>query len=430
MMTSATSISYPYPIPTLHTQNHELFLESASLKSLAATYATPLYVYSKAALQTAWDAWQVPADRPIHVCYAVKANSNIAILNFFAKRGSFFDTVSMGEISRVLAAGAPANRVVFSGVGKSVAEIEFSLNVGIHCFNVESLTELDRIHEVATRMGKTAPISLRINPDVDAQTHPYISTGLKENKFGIDHTEAVAAYQHAAGLSGLKIVGIDYHIGSQLTSLTPYLDAQNRLFGLIQQLADAGIELEHIDLGGGLGVRYKDETPPPASDLVEQALKGLADAGFKHALMFEPGRSLVANAGLLLTEVEYLKPTQHKNFAIVDAGMNDLIRPALYQAWMEVVNTTECDDKTATTLYDIVGPVCESTDWFAKDRELAIEAGDVLAILSAGAYCMTMASNYNTRQRPAELLVDGDVVHVIRERDTLVSLWENEKIPM
>nr|WP_114562717.1 diaminopimelate decarboxylase [Ephemeroptericola cinctiostellae] len=418
----------PYPNPTLHLENNALMLENVDLNAVARVHGTPLYVYSKAALQSAWDAWQVPADRPIHICYAVKANSNLAILSFFAKQGAFFDTVSMGEISRALAAGAPAHRIVFSGVGKSVAEIEFALTEGIHCFNVESITELDRIHAVATRLGKQAPISLRINPDVDAKTHPYISTGLKENKFGIDHTEALAAYMHAATLSGLSIVGIDYHIGSQLTSLTPYLDAQNRLFGLIKQLSDAGITLTHIDLGGGLGVRYRDEVPPTASSLVEQALAGLREAGFNHALMFEPGRSLVANAGVMLTEVEYIKPTQHKNFAIVDAGMNDLIRPALYQAWMQVVNTVERD--TATTTYDIVGPVCESTDWFAKDRDLAVEAGDVLAILSAGAYCMTMASNYNSRQRPAELLVDGDTVHVIRTRDVLASLWENEHIPV
>ena len=415
-----------YPNPTLNLQNAHLHLEQVKLSTLAAEHGTPLYVYSKAALQQAWDAWQVDADRPIHVCYAVKANSNLAILQFFAERGSYFDTVSIGEISRALAAGAPASRVVFSGVGKSVKEIEFAIEQGIHCFNVESLPELDRIHAVATRLGKVAPISLRINPDVDAQTHPYISTGLKENKFGIDHTEALAGYQHAATLSGLKIVGIDYHIGSQLLNLTPYLDAQNRLFDLIKQLSANGIELEHIDLGGGLGVRYKDETPPPASDLVEQALKGLREAGFKHTLMFEPGRSLVANAGILLTEIEYLKPTQHKNFAIVDAGMNDLMRPALYQAWMQVVNVLERDE--ATVMYDIVGPVCESTDWFAKDRELAAQAGDVLAILSAGAYCMTMASNYNTRQRPAEILVDGDSAQVIRTRDTLASLWADERL--
>ncbi|TDR31550.1 diaminopimelate decarboxylase [Hydromonas duriensis] len=420
----------PYPITTLRRENQTLVLENVGLKKLAADYGTPLYVYSKAALSEAWQAWQVPADRPIHICYAVKANSNIAILNFFARQGAFFDTVSQGEIARVLAAGAPAHRVVFSGVAKSVKEIEFALNEGIHCFNVESLAELDRLHAVATRLGKRAPISLRINPDVDAKTHPYISTGLKENKFGIDHTEALAAYQYAASLSGLNIIGIDYHIGSQLTSLTPYLDAQNRLFGLVKQLAEHGITLEHIDLGGGLGVRYRDEVPPTAASLVEQALNGLREAGFNHALMFEPGRSLVANAGLMLTEVEYLKPTQHKNFAIVDAGMNDLIRPALYEAWMQVVNIDEHDaSAVAAQHYDVVGPVCESTDWLAKDRELAVQAGDVLAVLSAGAYCMTMASNYNSRQRPAELLVDGSTVHVIRERDTLASLWADERIP-
>ena len=415
----------PFPNPTLHISNNELTIEHVSLRSLARQYGTPLYVYSKAALQQAWDSWQtVDADRDIHICYAVKANSNLAILQFFAQRGSFFDTVSQGEIARALAAGAPANRIVFSGVGKTVAEITFALEQGIYCFNVESLPELDRINEIAMRLGKRAAISLRINPDVDAQTHPYISTGLKENKFGIDHTLAETAYAHAASLPGLEITGIDYHIGSQLTNLTPYLDAQNRLFELVKKLSARGIELQHIDLGGGLGVRYKDETPPAASELIAQSLKGLREAGFKHTLMYEPGRSLVANAGLLLTQVEYLKPTDAKNFAIVDAGMNDLIRPALYDAWMQVVNTVVRHEPNVN--YDIVGPVCESTDWFARDRDLAIHQGDVLAILSAGAYSMTMASNYNTRQRPAEVLVDGDTAYLIRARDTLESLWSNE----
>lgn len=417
----------PYPNPTLNLEDNQLVLEQVPLNALAKTHGTPLYVYSQAALQQAWDAWQcADADRDIHICYAVKANSNLAILQFFAQRGAFFDTVSQGEISRVLAAGAPANRVVFSGVGKTVAEITFALEQGIYCFNVESIPELDRIHAIATRLGKRAPISLRINPDVDAQTHPYISTGLKENKFGIDHTLAEATYAHAATLSGLQITGIDYHIGSQLTNLTPYLDAQNRLFDLVKKLSARGIELQHIDLGGGLGVRYKDETPPAASELIAQSLKGLREAGFNHTLMFEPGRSLVANAGLLLTQVEFIKPTEAKNFAIVDAGMNDLIRPALYDAWMQVVNTVAHNEPAVS--YDIVGPVCESTDWFARDRELAIHQDDILAILSAGAYSMTMASNYNTRQRPAEVLVDGDKVNVIRKRDTLESLWVNENL--
>ncbi|GHA77523.1 diaminopimelate decarboxylase [Formosimonas limnophila] len=416
-----------YPIPTLSEKNNELHLENVSLNHLVKEYGTPLYVYSKAALQQAWDAWQHPnADRNIHICYAVKANSNLAILQFFAQRGAYFDTVSKGEIARVIKAGASADRIVFSGVGKTVEEITYALEQGIHCFNVESLPELDRIHDIATHLGKRAPISLRINPDVDAQTHPYISTGLKENKFGIDHNLAESAYMHAASLSGLKIAGIDYHIGSQLTNLSPYLDAQNRLFNLVKKLAARGIELEHIDLGGGLGVRYKDETPPAASELIAQSLQGLRDVGFKHTLMFEPGRSLVANAGLLLTNVEYLKPTEAKNFAIVDAGMNDLIRPALYQSWMQVVNTTVRNEPAIN--YDIVGPVCESSDWFAHDRELAIAAGDTLAILSAGAYSMTMASNYNTRQRPAEVLVDNQETHLIRQRDTLNSLWGNEQL--
>jgi diaminopimelate decarboxylase len=416
-----------YPIPTLSEKNNELHLENVTLNHLAKEHGTPLYVYSKAALQQAWDGWQYPnADRDIHICYAVKANSNLAILQFFAQRGAYFDTVSKGEITRVIKAGASADRIVFSGVGKTVDEITYALEQGIHCFNVESLPELNRIHDIATTLGKRAPISLRINPDVDAQTHPYISTGLKENKFGIDHNLAEAAYIHAASLSGLQITGIDYHIGSQLTNLSPYLDAQNRLFDLVKKLAARGIELQHIDLGGGLGVRYKDEMPPAASELITQSLQGLRDAGLKHTLMFEPGRSLVANAGLLLTNIEYLKPTEAKNFAIVDAGMNDLIRPALYHSWMQVVNTTVRDE--AAINYDIVGPVCESSDWFARDRELAIAAGDTLAILSAGAYSMTMASNYNTRQRPAEVLVDGQKTSLIRQRDTLDSLWANESL--
>lgn len=417
----------PYPIPTLSEVNQELMLEKTSLHQLAQTHGTPLYVYSKSALQQAWNSWQyTDTDRSIHICYAVKANSNIAILQFFAQQGAFFDIVSKGELMRVLAAGAPANHVVFSGVGKTADEIRYALEHGIYCFNVESLPELDRIHEIASNMGQRAPISLRINPDVDAQTHPYISTGLKENKFGIDHELAEAAYLHAATLSGLDIKGIDYHIGSQLTQLTPFLDAQNKLFNLVKRLADKGIDLTHIDLGGGLGVRYQDETPPLPSELIAQSLKGLRDAGFKHTLMYEPGRSMVANAGLLLTKVEYLKPTPSKNFAIVDAAMNDLIRPTLYQAWMEVVNTTTRTEPAVDL--DIVGPICETGDWLAKDRNLSVQAGDVLAILSAGAYGMTMSSNYNTRARAAEILIDEDKVHIIRQRETLNSLWANEQL--
>jgi diaminopimelate decarboxylase len=416
-----------YPIPTLANRQNALYLENTALNELAQKHGTPLYVYSKAALQQAWDAWQYPnADRTIHLCYSVKSNSNIAILQFFAQRGSYFDIVSKGEMARVLAAGAPAAHIVFSGVGKTVAEIEFALEHGIHCFNVESLPELDRIHEVATRMGKRAPISLRINPDVDAQTHPYISTGLKENKFGIDHELAVEAYVYASTLSGLKITGIDYHIGSQLTTLAPFKDAQNRLFGLVKTLIGRGIELEHIDLGGGLGVRYQDETPPAPAELIAQSLQGLRDAGFKHTLMYEPGRSMVANAGLLLTRVEYIKPTEYKHFAIVDAAMNDFIRPTLYQAWHGVVNTVTHDAPLVNM--DIVGPICESSDWLAKDRALAVKTGDVLAILSAGAYGMTMSSNYNTRPRAAEVLVDGGLDFVICEREVLADLWANERL--
>ncbi len=422
-----------FPVPQLSPrvteQGTQLFLENVSLNGLAKQFGTPLYVYSQAQLLADWAAWQYPEDqvpeRNIHVCYAVKACSNLSVLRLFAERGAFFDTVSEGEIARALAAGAPANRVVFSGVAKSEREITFALAQGIFCFNAESAAELERLNEIALRMGKRAPISLRVNPDVDAKTHPYISTGLRGNKFGIAHTDALAVYQRAASLPGLDVIGIDYHIGSQITELSPFLDAQNRLFELVRQLRAVGIELTHIDLGGGLGVRYRDETPPAPRELIEQSLKGLRDAGFAHDLLFEPGRSLVANSCVLLTQVEYLKHNDDKNFAIVDAGMNDFIRPALYEAWVGVENCTVHDDVPAQ-VYDVVGPVCESSDWLALDRSLNVKQGDVLAVLSAGAYGFSMSSNYNTRTRPAEVLVDGADARVIRRREVLTELWAHE----
>ena len=396
----------------------QLFLENVSLNQVAQQFGTPLYVYSKAALSNAWQSWQYATDeRRIHVCYAVKACSNLNILRLFAQCGAFFDTVSEGEIARVIQAGAPANRVVFSGVAKSEREIRYALEQGIFCFNAESAPELERINQIAVQMGKRAPISLRVNPDVDPKTHPYISTGLKANKFGVAYTDALAVYQRAASLSGLEVVGIDYHIGSQITELSPFLDAQNRLFELVK--------LTHIDLGGGLGVRYQDETPPEPKALIEQSLKGLREAGFKHDLLFEPGRSLVANTAVLLTQVEYLKHNEDKNFAIVDAGLNDFIRPALYQAWVGVENCTARSD-APENIYDVVGPVCESGDWLAQERALRVVQGDVLAVLSAGAYGFSMSSNYNTRTRAAEVWVDDDAVQVIRRRECLEDLWALE----
>ena len=423
-------MSASYPVSELSLRPTEsgtqLFLENTALNDLAKRFGTPLYVYSQAQLLADWAAWQYPTDeRNIHVCYAVKACSNLSVLRLFAERGAFFDTVSEGEIARALAAGAPANRVVFSGVAKSEREITFALEQGIFCFNAESAPELERINEIALRMGKRAPVSLRVNPDVDPKTHPYISTGLKANKFGVAHTDALAVYQRAASLPGLEVIGIDYHIGSQITELSPFFDAQKRLFELVRQLRAQGIELKHIDLGGGLGVRYRDETPPAPRELIEQSLKGLSDAGFTHDLLFEPGRSVVANSCVLLTQVEYLKHNDDKNFAIVDAGMNDFIRPTLYQAWVGVENCTQHDDVDAQ-VYDVVGPVCESGDWLAHDRALKVKQGDVLAVLSAGAYGFSMSSNYNTRARAAEVLVDGADARVIRRREQLEELWAHE----
>ena len=408
-------------------QGPQLQAEHVSLAAIASQFGTPTYVYSRATLERHYRAFTDAAGSQPHlVCYAVKANSNIALLNLLARLGSGFDIVSEGELRRVLQAGGNPAKVVFSGVGKSAAEIEFALQTGIKCFNVESEPELHRIAEVAARLGKVAPISIRVNPDIDAKTHPYISTGLKANKFGIDINHALSIYQQAAAYPQLKVCGVDCHIGSQLTETQPFLDALDKLLLLIDKLAAAGIVLSHIDIGGGLGVTYLDETPPHPAEYAAEVVKRLA--AYPHlTLLFEPGRAIMANAGVLLTKVEYLKPGQEKNFAIVDAAMNDLIRPALYSAWMNIVPAQLKPELTAQT-YDVVGPVCETGDFLGKDRALAIEPGDLLVVRSAGAYGFTMSSNYNSRLRAAEVLVDGDQVHLVRQREQWQDLWRGEQL--
>ncbi len=414
--------------PHLARQGGELCLEGHALSALARQFGTPLYVYSRQAMRDAAQQYQRALQGRRHlVCYAMKANSNLAVLQTFAQAGCGFDIVSGGELLRVLAAGADPAKVVFSGVGKTRAEMQQALLAAVRCFNVESIPELDRLNEVALSLGRTAPVSLRVNPDVDAGTHPYISTGLKGNKFGIAHDQALATYRHAATLAGLKVVGIDCHIGSQITQLAPFLDALDRVLDLVEAVEAAGITIEHVDVGGGLGIAYQAEVPPDAGQMVQQVLARLDQRGHGHReLLLEPGRSLVGNAGVLLTEVQYLKPAEAKNFCIVDAAMNDLMRPALYQAWMGVEACTLRDGPAS--VYDVVGPVCESSDWLARDRELQVLPGDVLAILSAGAYSMTMAGNYNSRSRPAEVMVDGDQVHLVRERDEPASLFAGEHL--
>lgn len=404
-------------------QNNQLYAEQVAVTDIAKQFGTPTYVYSKQHIEQQFKSYQDALQGTSHlICYAVKANSNIAVLNVLAKLGAGFDIVSRGELERVLAAGGLADKIVFSGVGKTADDIQRALQVGVHCFNVESTNELDRIQKIAAEMGKIAPISLRINPDVDAQTHPYISTGLKENKFGIDIAEAESVYEYAATLKNLKIKGIDCHIGSQLTTLAPFLDALDRLLLLTDKLASKGITIEHLDLGGGLGVRYNDEQPPLAQDYIQAVRERLT--GRNLALVFEPGRYIIANAGILVTQVEYLKHTTHKNFAIVDAAMNDLIRPALYDAWMDIQPVIQKQGQT--TSYDIVGPVCETSDFLGKDRSLNIAESDLLAVCSAGAYGFVMSSNYNTRGRAAEVMVDGDKVYLVRKRETLISLYADE----
>ncbi|HIX61732.1 MAG TPA: diaminopimelate decarboxylase [Candidatus Halomonas stercoripullorum] len=404
--------------------------ENVSLAQVAAEIGTPCYVYSRAALTHHYRAYtEALGSHPHLICYAVKANSNLAVLNLLARLGAGFDIVSVGELERVLAAGGDPAKVVFSGVAKQEPEMARALEVGIKCFNVESRPELERLNAVGERLGKVAPVSLRVNPDVDAGTHPYISTGLKENKFGIPVDEALDVYQLATRLPYVRVVGLDCHIGSQLTELSPFLDALERLLLLLDRLREHGITVEHLDLGGGLGVTYRDERPPQPFEYAAALLQRLAQ--WEHSegltLLFEPGRSIAANAGVLLTRVEYLKPGETKNFAIVDAGMNDLIRPSLYQAWQAIVPVdTHTEHEQAT--YDIVGPVCETGDFLGKERELALGAGDLLAVRSAGAYGFVMASNYNSRPRPAEVMVDGDTFHVVRQRETLESLWAGEAL--
>ena len=408
-------------------KNEQLYVEDLPVKQLAEEFGTPLYIYSRATLERHWHAFDSAlGDHPHLICYAVKANSNIGILNVMAKLGSGFDIVSQGELERVLAAGGDASKVVFSGVAKSRAEIMRALEVGIRCFNVESVAELHHINQIAGEMGKIAPISLRVNPDVDAHTHPYISTGLKENKFGVSVDEAREVYKLAATLPYVKITGMDCHIGSQLTELQPFLDATDRLIRLIEQLKEDGITLKHLDLGGGLGVTYTDETPPHPSDYATALLNKLKDYEDLEIIL-EPGRAIAANAGILVAKVQYLKSNESRNFAITDTGMNDMIRPALYEAYMNIIEI----DRTLgreKAIYDVVGPVCETSDFLGKQRELAIAEGDYIAQRSAGAYGASMSSNYNSRPRTAEVLVDGDKAHLIRRRENLSELWALESI--
>ncbi|CAI2289597.1 TPA: diaminopimelate decarboxylase [Vibrio parahaemolyticus] len=404
----------------------QLWAEDVPLQALAEQYGTPLYVYSRATLERHWKAFDSAVGQHPHlVCYAVKANSNLGVLNALARLGSGFDIVSGGELERVIAAGGDAKKVVFSGVGKTPAEMKRALELGIKCFNVESEPELERLNKVAGELGVIAPISLRINPDVDAKTHPYISTGLRDNKFGIAFDRAPEVYQFAQSLPNLNVQGIDCHIGSQLTSIDPFIDATDRLLALIDDLKVQGINIRHLDVGGGLGVVYRDELPPQPSDYAK-ALLGRLENHQDLELIFEPGRAIAANAGILLTRVEFLKHTEHKNFAIIDAAMNDLMRPALYQAWQDIVPVSPRNGEPQT--YDLVGPICETGDFLGKDRALVLQEGDLLAVRSAGAYGFVMSSNYNTRTRAAEVMVDGNQSHLVRQREELTSLWQLEQI--
>ena len=430
-MTSLSANAAPLPgAPFVCYQNGQLMVEGVALSELARQHGTPLFVYSKAAILAALAAYQRGlAGREALICYAMKANSSLAILKLLADAGCGFDIVSAGELERALAAGATPSKIVFSGVGKTRAEMRRALEAGVGCFNIESMAELDVLSDVAVACGQTSPVSIRVNPNVDAKTHPYISTGLKGNKFGISHDEALAAYRHAASLPGLRVVGIDCHIGSQITESAPYLEAMDRVLDLVTQIEAAGIPIHHIDFGGGLGIDYNGDTPPAADVLWQQLLGKLDARGFgNRKIMIEPGRSLVGNAGVCLTEVLFLKPGEQKNFCIVDAAMNDLPRPALYEAFHRIVPLAEANPAAQTTTYDVVGPVCESGDWLGRDRALAVQQGDVLAVLSAGAYCMSMASNYNTRPRAAEVLVDGASARVIRQREAVQDLWRGESV--
>ncbi len=407
-------------------RDNQLFVENVAIDAIVKQHGSPCYIYSRATLERHWNAFNNAFGSHAHlICYAVKANSNLGVLNVLARLGSGFDIVSIGELERVLQAGGDAKKVVFSGVGKREDEIRAALKIGIRCFNIEVLGELERINQVAGELGVKAPVSFRVNPDVDAQTHPYISTGLKENKFGIAIEEALEAYQAAAALPNIDVVGVDCHIGSQLTQTRPFLDALDKVLLLIDKLRGHDITLKHLDLGGGLGICYRDEKPPEPADYITAILARLGDTPLE--IMLEPGRAIVGNAGILVTRVEYLKPTQHKNFAIVDAAMNDLVRPALYGAWQEIIPVK--NDSTAPELvWDIVGPVCETGDFLGKERTLKLSQNDLLAVRSSGAYGFTMSSNYNSRPRVVEVMVDHDQIHVVRERETLAQLWLGESI--
>ncbi|NMM85340.1 diaminopimelate decarboxylase [Rhodococcus sp. SRB_17] len=415
--------------PHIAYRGDALFIEDVRVDDLAQAHGTPLFVYSQTSMQAALAAYQRGfAGRKLQVCYAMKANSSLAVLQFFARQGCGFDIVSGGELERVVAAGGDVRKVIFSGVGKTRAEMLQALQAGILCFNVESEAELEVLSEVATASGHTAPVSIRVNPNVDPKTHPYISTGLKGNKFGVAHERTLAVYQRAAALPGLHVAGIDFHIGSQITEATPYLDATDRLLDLVQEIEAAGIPIHHIDFGGGLGINYNGDTPPAADALWMQLLAKIDARGYgDRQFMIEPGRSLVGNAGLCVAEVLYLKPGEEKNFCIIDAAMNDLPRPAMYQAFHGIVPLQQTGD-AAAPVYDVVGPVCESGDWIGRDRALAVQPGDRLAVLSAGAYCMSMSSNYNTRGRAAEVLVDGPRAHLIRERETAQDTFQGERL--
>ncbi len=408
-------------------KNDRLMAEDLPVSDIAAQFGTPLYIYSRATLERHWHAFDKAfGEHPHLICFAVKSNPNLAVLQVMAKLGSGFDIVSQGELERVLAAGGQADKIVFSGVAKSETEIARALEVGIRCFNVESLAELHRINEVAAKTGKIAPISLRVNPDVDAHTHPYISTGLKENKFGVSVLEAREVYRLAKQLPHINVIGMDCHIGSQLTELQPFLDTADRLIVLMEQLKEDGIELKHLDLGGGLGVPYTDETPPHPTDYAKALLEKLKTYG-ELEIILEPGRAITANAGILVTKVEYLKSNENRHFAIVDTGMNDMIRPALYQAYMNIIEV----DRTLTResrVYDVVGPICETSDFLGKQRKLAITQGDLIAQRSAGAYGASMSSHYNSRPRAAEVMVDGEQAYLVRRRENFAELWQLERL--
>ncbi len=410
-----------------HYQNGELYAENCPVSELIERYGSPCYIYSKTALEQHWQAFdRAFGQHPHQICYAVKANSNLAVLNVLARLGSGFDIVSVGELERVLKAGGEPGKIVFSGVGKRDDELQRALNVGIHCFNIEVAEELDRLNRLAGAMGKTAPISIRVNPDVDAKTHPYISTGLKENKFGLSTTDALAQYQRAAALPHLDIIGIDCHIGSQLTDTRPFLDALNKILELVASLRQQGITLKHLDLGGGLGIRYRDEQPPTPEDYVTTLLSHLGDQ--LYPILLEPGRAIAGNAGILVTRVDYLKASEDKHFAIVDAAMNDLMRPSLYQAWQDIIAVKPRLDGGQAQAFDIVGPVCETGDFLGKSRDLRLAVGDLLAVCSAGAYGFSMSSNYNSRPRAAEVMVEGEQSYLIRERESLSQLWVGEQL--